>query len=272
MQFHCHPTSADRIALVKEVATCAYLLVIQTPRLCADAAFLPPQAARPLPIECRPVLSETDAPLWLEAQENRKDQRLEARLEELLDREGWTGAYDDDEEGGGEGEVEAGERDPNARIASSPDNNSPALPIAGGVRIGAKALVGSTPDRTIRKSAIVGGGKEVHVATVATSDGKVRLTAEELKRLRIDDPEDVERLVGELEGMAKGKGWVLDVVDTPRGREFRGVIDGDGDGDEAGEGSGDGEGREGKGRQEGGEEGEGEEGVEGSEEVYAEEL
>ncbi|CAD0089853.1 unnamed protein product [Aureobasidium vineae] len=31
VQFHCNPATADRISLIKEVATCAYLMVIQTP-------------------------------------------------------------------------------------------------------------------------------------------------------------------------------------------------------------------------------------------------
>ncbi|OTA36250.1 hypothetical protein BTJ68_05475 [Hortaea werneckii EXF-2000] len=43
VQFHCNPQSSDRISLIKETSTCAYLMVIQTPRLCDDVAFLPPK-------------------------------------------------------------------------------------------------------------------------------------------------------------------------------------------------------------------------------------
>ncbi|TPX35323.1 hypothetical protein SmJEL517_g02283 [Synchytrium microbalum] len=54
VQFHCaQPT--DQIALIKETATCQYLLVVHTPRLCRDAAFLAPQSARPVKIECHPM-------------------------------------------------------------------------------------------------------------------------------------------------------------------------------------------------------------------------
>lgn len=60
VQFHCNtqpPT--DRISLIKETSTCTYLMVIQTPRLCNDVAFLPPQKDSPNSISCMPILDET---------------------------------------------------------------------------------------------------------------------------------------------------------------------------------------------------------------------
>ena len=57
VQFHCHPQSTDRIGYIKEVTTCTYLMVIYTPRLCNDVAFLPPREDRPNTISCREVLT-----------------------------------------------------------------------------------------------------------------------------------------------------------------------------------------------------------------------
>ncbi|CCG83293.1 putative Misfolded glycoproteins degradation protein Yos9 [Taphrina deformans PYCC 5710] len=39
VQFQCSPSTNDRIAYVKEVSSCQYLMVIQTARLCHDVAF-----------------------------------------------------------------------------------------------------------------------------------------------------------------------------------------------------------------------------------------
>ena len=41
IQFQCDPSGGDRIAWVKETSTCSYLMVIHTPKLCNDLAFLP---------------------------------------------------------------------------------------------------------------------------------------------------------------------------------------------------------------------------------------
>ncbi|KAK9367843.1 glucosidase II beta subunit-like protein-domain-containing protein [Lipomyces kononenkoae] len=58
IQFHCNPNSHDKIAWIKEVTTCRYLMVIHTPRLCQDVAFLPPKEDRANEIYCRRIMSE----------------------------------------------------------------------------------------------------------------------------------------------------------------------------------------------------------------------
>ncbi|TPX47094.1 hypothetical protein SeMB42_g03463 [Synchytrium endobioticum] len=55
VQFHCGHQVADHIALARETATCQYLVVVHTSRLCRDVAFLAPQSARPTVIECSPI-------------------------------------------------------------------------------------------------------------------------------------------------------------------------------------------------------------------------
>ena len=76
VQFHCHPQSTDRIGWIKEITTCSYLMVIYTPRLCNDVAFLPPEQDEVHPIDCREVLEEDEIPEW----EARRDQHLAQQL------------------------------------------------------------------------------------------------------------------------------------------------------------------------------------------------
>ncbi|KAJ5232604.1 hypothetical protein N7468_005560 [Penicillium chermesinum] len=69
VQFHCHPQSTDQIGWIKELTTCTYLMVIYTPRLCDDVAFLPPQQDEVHSIECREILQPEDVPEWEAAKE-----------------------------------------------------------------------------------------------------------------------------------------------------------------------------------------------------------
>jgi protein OS-9 len=46
----------------------------------------------------------------------------------------------------------------------------------------------------------------------------------ELAKLSIRNNKDVEAVKKEVERVAEGKEWQLDVVETPRGRELRGII------------------------------------------------
>lgn len=64
VQFHCHPQSTDQIGWIKELTTCSYLMVIYTPRLCDDVAFLPPQQDEVHNIECREIIMPEDVPEW----------------------------------------------------------------------------------------------------------------------------------------------------------------------------------------------------------------
>lgn len=64
VQFHCHPQSTDRIGWIKETATCAYMMVVYTPRLCNDVAFLPPKATHVHRITCQEVLRPDQTAEW----------------------------------------------------------------------------------------------------------------------------------------------------------------------------------------------------------------
>lgn len=208
-------------------------MIIHTPRLCNDVAFLPPQTNKAHPISCKPIVPDLEIPAWIAAHpapEPTNPEAVEARLdlEKVLLQSGFGSVK---EKGSGEQPV-----------------------IIGGIAVGAHSLVGE-PGKVIQKSVVAGGGKETLLGTIADSSGKT-LSKEEMRKLDIRDPKDVERLKGDLESIAGGKGWRLDLVDTPRGREFRGVVDADEDEEEEkGEAAA--------------EKGEGEE---GTEETYKEEL
>jgi protein OS-9 len=76
VQFHCHPQSTDRIGWIKETATCTYLMIIQTPRLCSDVAFLPPQEIKANPIHCVEILKPEEVSSWKSTKTAEASQKL----------------------------------------------------------------------------------------------------------------------------------------------------------------------------------------------------
>ncbi|KAM4066808.1 glucosidase II beta subunit-like protein [Hirsutella rhossiliensis] len=62
VQYHCVPgMKSDRIGWIKEVTICAYVMIVNTPRLCNDIAFLPPQETKANPISCQ-LIADDDTP------------------------------------------------------------------------------------------------------------------------------------------------------------------------------------------------------------------
>lgn len=244
--------------MIKEVTTCSYLMIVDTPRLCHDVAFLPPQDNLAHPITCEPVIPESQVEEW-------KTARLMAKINEA---ERLIAEHDD------------ANSNPLREVTDGLEGSTKRGPIIGGVEVGAQALVGSE-GKVIEKSVVVGGGKETYVGTVASSDGK-QMSKEEMKKLNILDPKDVEKFKGNLKKLAGRKAWKLDLVDTPRGREFRGIIEAE-DVDDQKKSKKEKDEKDGKGaekkksskqaeQQEAEDEEDGEEVEEGSEEVYKDEL
>ncbi|KWU43596.1 hypothetical protein RHOSPDRAFT_26267 [Rhodotorula sp. JG-1b] len=59
--FHCNTQSIDRIAWIRETSICRYVMLIHTPRLCAERLFLEGRTdtvAPAAPIECQPVVRQ----------------------------------------------------------------------------------------------------------------------------------------------------------------------------------------------------------------------
>jgi protein OS-9 len=216
-------------------------MVIHTPRLCNDVAFLPPTKDKPHPISCRPIIPDSDLDAWdararlSAAAESIVSQHTHHAFESetqptpttYLQRQGEDGEYldmDDDLR------IEPTDLERIlsnlATLASSPS----ALPTIGGVAVGAKSRVGSTPENTLEKSKVLGGNRDTFLGTIANSDGE-DMTKEELKKLNIRNVADIEKLKRELRGMAGNRKWRLDLVETPRGREFRGIVESEEDSD-----------------------------------------
>ena len=186
-------------------------MVIDTPRLCNDVAFSPPQKDIAHPITCQAVIPAADAEEWAAATIEAKVRETE-RLLALA-----------------ESETNVNEN-PLREMSDGLEGSTKRGPIIGGIEVGAKVLVGSE-GKVIEKSVVVGGGKETYIGTIASSDG-TQMTKEEMKKLNIPDLKDVEKLKSNLRKLAGKKGWKLDLVETPRGREFRGIIEAEDQDDE----------------------------------------
>ncbi|KAF2397545.1 hypothetical protein EJ06DRAFT_533148 [Trichodelitschia bisporula] len=191
VQFHCQPNFADRITLIKETTTCQYLMVISTPRLCNDIAFLPPQESKPHSIACSPVMDADSIPSFNAAREQHlaDEDTATAEIEVLMD---------------------------------GLEVKTKTL-VIGDIKIGGHQMV--PRGKKIEQSAIVKSGfKETLIATIAKSDGYVA-SDKELEKLNIRNSKEIRDVKEEVERLANGKGWKLEVVDTPRGRELRGIVD-----------------------------------------------
>jgi protein OS-9 len=192
--------------MIKETSTCAYLMIIYTPRLCADIAFLPPQENAAHPITCKPVLSAGEIDAWSNAQLAHKAAHENGDEREKI-----------------KGDLPVGDLADKQHNPFAHYDKSAKRPIIGGIPVGAQSLVGSSPETTIEKSVVVGGGKETFLVTVASSTGET-MSVSEMKKWNIGERE-VELFKRNLKKLAGRKAWKLDLVDTPRGREFRGIIE-----------------------------------------------
>jgi Glucosidase II beta subunit-like protein len=76
IEFHCNPHSTDRIGWIKETATCSYLMVIYTPRLCNDIAFVPPKESRAHAITCQEMLTIEDIPEWQKRKKSEASRKM----------------------------------------------------------------------------------------------------------------------------------------------------------------------------------------------------
>jgi hypothetical protein len=80
VQFHCNPQLTDRIGWIKETATCAYMMIVYTPRLCNDVTFQPPKESRAHQITCREIVSEGEVAEW------RMHREAELQIQQALDQ------------------------------------------------------------------------------------------------------------------------------------------------------------------------------------------
>lgn len=238
VQYHCNPGSTgDRIGWIKEITTCSYLMLIHTPRLCEDVAFLPPKETRAHPINCQLILES-------------EDEVAAFRLRKSIEAAEALGVGHDQDAG------QADEADEPARAKAKPQeqgsNKYRGMEI-GGIVIGGKQLhnheEGQAPPKLKPPRGFIPGkataaGPMIETLAKALSKsegGQVEMmTDEELEDLNLN-PDAVEKFRKELEKIAGEKGWTLEVVEMPGEMpEIRGIVEEDEE-----EGEGDGQGQEG---------------------------
>ncbi|KAG9232693.1 glucosidase II beta subunit-like protein-domain-containing protein [Amylocarpus encephaloides] len=190
VQFHCNPQVTDRIGYIKEVTTCSYLMVIYTPRLCSDVAFLPPKDNKVNSVICRAVVP-TEEYETLTAVKS-----LEAELE--------------------------------ANAASSKTKTVGGVVLGGGkwitkdTRIPIPANFNS--ENFGKQVQVIAHAKS------QAEGGQVEMASDaELQKMDLD-PTMVEDLRKQVQKMAKEKGWKIEVIDQPgEVREILGIVDSDDD-------------------------------------------
>ncbi|KAJ5555440.1 hypothetical protein N7461_003910 [Penicillium sp. DV-2018c] len=189
VQFHCHPQSTDHIGWIKELTTCSYLMVIYTPRLCDDVAFLPPQQDEVHNIECREILMPDEITEW------------EAIKEWYTTNHLADGATD-----------------------AEADATQSELPIIGGIVVGGRKLVG-TEGKVIEGGRVVSAGEERVEVVAKRENGEIRKVSKQVL-LKYDlDPEKVEEMKSVLEEQANGKDWTLEVVESNGVIKFQGILE-----------------------------------------------
>ncbi|KAK2021924.1 glucosidase II beta subunit-like protein [Colletotrichum zoysiae] len=236
VQYHCVPgMKGDRIGWIKEVTTCAYLMVVNTPRLCDDEVFLPPQATSANAISCRPILSSDDPGAQADWHRRRalgaEESSTAAAAEMDLDAQAQGGQEEEQPELEPSRSKQQQQHDPNARDGAKGVN-------VGGVVVGARKVLadadeeGKPPAKLAPpRSYLPGRGQGPLVEVIASAKSKAEggatevLDESELKKLDLS-PELVEEMRAELERIAGDKGWKLEVVEQPGDpREIRGVVD-----------------------------------------------
>ncbi|KAI2622265.1 glucosidase II beta subunit-like protein-domain-containing protein [Xylaria nigripes] len=200
VQYHCSPGSTqDRIGWIKEVTTCSYLMLVNTPRLCADVAFQPPKEEKANVISCRAIVPESAQVEW------HAQKTLEAQS-------AMTGP---------------------AKAAGKPPV------VIGGVVVGGRQILGKgedgneapklSPPRNFRSDSGPGLGKLIDIIAMASGKdegGEIQImTEEQLEKLNLS-PDVIENLRQEIQKLAGDRGWKLELVEAPgNARELLGIID-----------------------------------------------
>ncbi|KAM5350371.1 hypothetical protein ACJ41O_006876 [Fusarium nematophilum] len=271
VQYHCVPgMKHDRIGWIKEVTICAYLMVVNTPRLCNDVAFLPPEETKANPIKCQLIVGDDDTPPLLDQTVPPEE---EAQGQEVAQRDGADAEGDAPP---AKQEVNVGGVVVGARnvLSGADEAGKPPAKLAP-----PRSYFANTNTDTERFIEVVASAKSKEDGGAVTTLGKEELERLDLKQSVVDE------MTERMKKLAGKHGWKLELVELPGGdKELRGYIDAEEDEIQKGaegdkqkkENGADGQGekdqkQEGQKQGEEGEKGEkqdGEEKTEGSEEVF----
>jgi len=210
VQYHCTPgATTDRIGWIKEITTCTYLMVVQTQRLCADVAFLPPKETRAHPISCRQIVrSDEEEAEWRDrkrVEDGKSMAMADAKKDRLIN-------------------------DPNALPTSG-------KPISiGGLVVGARKILGSEDGKSATKikppghlAAVAAAAKTVLSplidAVQKKGNGKAK-TGEKVRVVTEDDllkagltPEAIEEFRKEFKMAKDDPFYMVEEVDIKEGEE-----------------------------------------------------
>lgn len=188
VQFHCHPQGGDRIGWIKELTTCSYLMVIYTPRLCSDLAFLPLQEIKTHVISCHEVIQDEEF--------NEKQGRQSIMNEQIL--------------------------------ANANFIKVQARTTMRGIEIGGLGTVASDGQGLMPRSAFETSSQVDVVASFNARDGDgtvQRWSNEELQRSAVN-PAKLEQLIERLKDYAAGQSWYVEIIHMPYGLvELKGVAE-----------------------------------------------
>lgn len=215
VQYHCVPgLEEDRIAWVKEVTICSYVMVVNTGHLCKDAAFRPPKASKPYPIHCQLISN------------------VQPSSTPQLDR--GPAEFEGNRADEGVGEPETGEA--GTDLAGQPQ------PVIGGITIGSREHL-STADEPDNPFVISPPRNlltqyseeeftvlETIAATKEPEEGKKGVIEvmhdSDMEKLGLD-PSTIDKMITQIESVAPGKAWrlVLVRIKATKAQELRVLFD-----------------------------------------------
>ncbi|KAK8143035.1 Protein OS-9 [Beauveria asiatica] len=229
VQYRCVPgLQSDKISWIKEVTICAYVMVVDTPRLCNDAAFLPPEPMQANAITCNIVSDESS--LLLDS----KKEAYETEKEREKDETGRP-------LGGAEAIANAAATALKELLRDTGDNAKGRRAVVGDIHVGSRSILSLadeagrssfklTPPRSFMSTGLAQEPKlQIIVAQGASLEdgGEVEsLSREEIRKLNMD-PEKVKEMAAQVQKLAGGKGWRLEVTNSGLAnvRELKGYID-----------------------------------------------
>lgn len=235
VQYHCVPgLQAEKISWIKEVTICAYVMVVDTPRLCNDAAFLPPEPTQANAITCNLVSDEPS--LLLDSKKEITHETEEKSGEQL---------------GGAAAVAAAAATALKELLRGTGDSAKGNRAVVGDINVGSRSILSLgdeagrapfklSPPRSFMSTGLAQEPKfQVIVAQGASLEdgGEVEsLSREELRKLEID-PDTVKKMAAEVQKLAGDSGWRLEVSDSGLAgvRELKGYIDDDEEVDEEAE-------------------------------------
>ncbi|KAG6027423.1 hypothetical protein E4U41_000936 [Claviceps citrina] len=213
VQYQCVPgIPKDKIGWIKEVVTCSYVMMIDTPRLCSDAAFQPPVDKSANAIRCQLISDIGDSP------------------QPLLDQH----ASSAQKQAGGAGEDLHEEETDDEELNKKQEQASPIT--VGGVLVGGKRVLsaGDEDGKPIKLQQLTNLfvlqpklSEIIAQAASKAEGGKIKqLTAEELESLNID-PKAVEEMRERLKKLAGDAGWKMEIfqMNEDDEKELLGYID-----------------------------------------------